>query len=141
VIGDNTDFYDGGPHGFCKREASEHNKKTIRQNLTLILERFAKILGTPLSHILCHLSFFLERANINTMLEGLLKQAGLSEIRIHDLHHPAATILLKVNVNPKHVQVLLGHSSIVIKMDRYSHVLPDMQRGMMDQLDDFFGPS
>jgi integrase len=75
-----------------------------------------------------HMGGFLERANINTMLKGLLKQAGLPEIRIHDLRHSAATILLKMNVNPKQVQVLLGHSSIVITMDRYSHVLPDMQR-------------
>jgi integrase len=88
-----------------------------------------------------HMGGFLERANINTMLKGLLKQAGLPEIRIHDLRHSAATILLKMNINPKQVQVLLGHSSIVITMDRYSHVLPDMQRGMMDQLDDYFGPS
>jgi integrase len=86
-----------------------------------------------------HLGGFLERANINTMLKGLLKQAGLPQIRIHDLRHSAATILLKVNVNPKQLQVLLGHSSIVITMDRYSHVLPDMQRGIMDKLDDFFG--
>jgi integrase len=85
-----------------------------------------------------HLGGFLERVNINTMLKGLLKQAGLPAIRIHDLRHSAATILLKMNVNPKQVQVLLGHSSIVITMDRYSHVLPDMQRGMMDQLDDLF---
>lgn len=87
-----------------------------------------------------HLGGFLERANINTMLKGLLKQAALPEIRIHDLRHSAATILLKMNVNPKQVQVLLGHSSIVITMDRYSHVQPDMQRTIMDQLDDFFGP-
>ena len=81
---------------------------------------------------------FLERAHINTVLKRLLKQAGLPEVRIHDLRHSAATILLKMNVNPKQVQVLLGHSSIVITMDRYSHVMPDMQRTMMDQLDDMF---
>ena len=46
-----------------------------------------------------------------------------------------------MNVNPKQVQELLGHSSIVITMDRYSHVLPDMQRGMMDQIDEFFNES
>jgi integrase len=84
---------------------------------------------------------FVERAHISTWLKQLLKQAGLPELRIHDLRHSAATVLLKMNVNPKQVQELLGHSSIVITMDRYSHVMPDMQRGMMDQLDDFFGSS
>lgn len=73
-----------------------------------------------------HLGGFLERALINTVLKGLLKQAGPPEIRIHDLRHSAATMLLKMNVNPKQVQVLLGHSSIVITMDRYSHLLQDM---------------
>ena len=81
----------------------------------------------------------MERAHLNLWLKQLLKQAGLPDMRFHDLRHSAATILLKMNVNPKQVQELLGHSSIVITMDLYSHVLPDMQRGMMEKLDDFFG--
>lgn len=88
-----------------------------------------------------HLGGFIERAHLNLWLKQLLKQAGLPEMRFHDLRHSAATILLKMNVNPKQVQELLGHSSIVITMDRYSHVLPDMQRGVMEKLDDFFGPT
>jgi integrase len=57
----------------------------------------------------------------------------------HDLRHSAATILLGMGVNPKLVQELLGHSQIAVTMDRYSHVLPSMQKGMMGGLDDFFG--
>lgn len=57
----------------------------------------------------------------------LLKRAGLPQIRIHDLRHTAATLLLAKGVHPKIVQEMLGHSTITQTMDTYSHVLPDMQ--------------
>jgi integrase len=51
----------------------------------------------------------------------------LPQIRVHDLRHTCATLLLTQNVNPKKVQELLGHANIAETMDTYSHVLPDMQ--------------
>jgi integrase len=57
----------------------------------------------------------------------VLKRAGLPEIRFHDLRHTCATLLLSKNVNPKIVSEMLGHASIAITLDTYSHVLPDMQ--------------
>ena len=57
----------------------------------------------------------------------LLKRAGLPQIRIHDLRHTAATLMLGRDVHPKIVQEMLGHSTITQTMDTYSHVLPDMQ--------------
>lgn len=45
----------------------------------------------------------------------------------HQLRHTAATILLLKNVNPKIVSEMLGHASIAITLDTYSHVLPNMQ--------------
>jgi integrase len=57
----------------------------------------------------------------------LLKRAGLPRIRIHDLRHTAATLMLGRGVHPKIVQEMLGHSTITQTMDTYSHVLPDMQ--------------
>jgi integrase len=57
----------------------------------------------------------------------LLKQAGLPEkTRFHDLRHTCATLLLSEGVHPKFVQELLGHATIVITLDTYSHVLPGM---------------
>jgi integrase len=49
-------------------------------------------------------------------------------IRFHDLRHTAATLLLLAGVHPKVVSEMLGHASIAITLDLYSHVLPDMQR-------------
>jgi integrase len=57
----------------------------------------------------------------------LLERAGLPHFRFHDLRHTCATLLLTQNVNPKVVSEMLGHSSIAITLDTYSHVLPNMQ--------------
>ncbi len=65
----------------------------------------------------------------------LLTQAGLPNIRFHDLRHSAATLLLSLGIHPKFVQELLGHTQISITMDVYSHVMPDMQQDAMRQLD------
>jgi integrase len=54
--------------------------------------------------------------------------AGLRRIRLHDLRHTHATIALQAGVHPKIVCERLGHSSITITLDTYSHVLPSMQR-------------
>jgi integrase len=67
-------------------------------------------------------------------LKALLKKAGLSDIRFHDLRHSAATLLFSEGVHPKIVQELLGHSTISMTMDIYSHVLPTMQHDAISQL-------
>jgi integrase len=64
----------------------------------------------------------------------LLKKAGLPRIRFHDLRHTAATLLLLQKVNPKVVSEMLGHSSVAITLDLYSHVLPDMQQEAMEAM-------
>ena len=56
----------------------------------------------------------------------LLKRAGLPDIRLHDLRHTCATLMLCENVHFKLVQELLGHATISITLDTYSHLLPGM---------------
>ncbi len=56
----------------------------------------------------------------------LLKRAKLPDIRLHDLRHTCATLLLSKGMHPKFVQELLGHATISITLDTYSHVLPNM---------------
>jgi integrase len=65
----------------------------------------------------------------------LLKRAGLPRTRFHDLRHTAATLLLGRGVNPKIVSEMLGHASISITLDVYSHVLPDMQAHAAREMD------
>lgn len=57
-----------------------------------------------------------------------LRLAGLPDVRFHDLRHTCATLLLSARVNPKVVSELLGHASVSITLDLYSHVIPDMQQ-------------
>jgi integrase len=63
----------------------------------------------------------------NRSFKPLLRHAGLPPIRFHDLRHTCATLLLSKDVNPKIVSEMLGHSSVSITLDIYSHLLPDMQ--------------
>jgi integrase len=69
---------------------------------------------------------------------SLLKRAGLPHMRFHDLRHTCATLLLSREVHPKFVQELLGHATIAITLDTYSHVMPSMgdatARAMEDAL-------
>jgi integrase len=79
----------------------------------------------------------LKRHYITTHLfKPLLKRAGLPQIRFHDLRHTCATLLLIKNVNPKVVSEMLGHSSIAITLDTYSHVLSNMQSKAAKALED-----
>jgi integrase len=66
----------------------------------------------------------------------LLKQAGLPEIRLHDLRHTCATILLMAGKHPKFVQEMFGHASISITLDTYSHVIEGMDGGLGDAMDE-----
>jgi len=56
----------------------------------------------------------------------LLERAGLPPITFHDLRHTCASLLFQKNVHPKFVQELLGHASVAITLDTYSHMLPGM---------------
>ncbi len=66
-------------------------------------------------------------------------RAGAPPVRFHDLRHTAATLLLSRGVHPKIVSELLGHSSVSITLDTYSHVVPSMQREAARVMDDLLG--
>jgi integrase len=65
----------------------------------------------------------------------VLEKAELKGFRLYDLRHTMATLLLSEGVNPKIVSERLGHASIVLTLDTYSHVLPDMQKGATEKLE------
>jgi integrase len=62
----------------------------------------------------------------NRSFKPLLKRAGLPNICFHDLRHTCATLLLSQGTHPKLVQELLGHATIAMTLDTYSHFLPSM---------------
>lgn len=58
----------------------------------------------------------------------ILEKAELPQMRLYDLRHSHATLLLLADENPKIVSERLGHSTVVLTLDTYSHVLPTMQQ-------------
>ena len=86
---------------------------------------FANTIGKPM-----------EPANVLKLFKELLVKANLPDIRFHDLRHTAATLMLLQEVHPKIVQERLGHSDISLTLNTYSHVLPSMQEGAADKMDE-----
>lgn len=67
------------------------------------------------------------------------KSAGLNGVRLHDLRHTHATLMLKVGVPVKVVSERLGHANISTTMDIYSHVLPGMQEEAVAKFSQLLG--
>jgi integrase len=85
----------------------------------------------------------LDQANLrNRVFEPALVRAGLRRIRIHDLRHTFASLLIHQGENLKYVQSQLGHASIQTTVDRYGHLMPDAYLGASERLDaTLFGDS
>jgi integrase len=109
-----------------KRQAEEKLRAADYEDSGLV---FATRKGTPQ-----------DAQNVfNRQFKPLLKQADLPPIRWHDLRHTCATLLLGRGVHPKLVQHLLGHASITMTLDRYSHWIPSMGRHAAEGLDEALG--
>ncbi len=66
----------------------------------------------------------------------LASRTGLKGIRLHDARHTHASLMLKQGIHPKIVQERLGHASIQITLDTYSHVTPGLQQAAANRFDD-----
>lgn len=64
----------------------------------------------------------------------LLERAGLPIIRFRDLRHTHATQALSAGLHPKVVSERLGHSTVSITLDTYSHVIPALQEEAAEQV-------
>ncbi|WP_304459258.1 tyrosine-type recombinase/integrase [Alicyclobacillus sendaiensis] len=76
------------------------------------------------------------RETLDAAFKRIIKRLGLPRIRLHDLRHAHATILLKLGVHPKVVQERLGHSNISTTLNTYSHVLPGLQEAAASAFSD-----
>lgn len=73
--------------------------------------------------------------NLKRTFQRLIKEADVPAIRLHDLRHTHATMLLAGGVNVKVISERLGHSNIKTTLDIYSHVLPSMQEEAANRID------
>lgn len=115
-----------------------HRKAQLEQRLRLGTHYqvsdlvFTSEIGTPIHHRNLdrrHFKTIIASANENKETERI------PSIRLYDLRHTMATLLLSAGVNPKIVSERLGHASIVLTLDTYSHVLPTMQEGATNEME------
>ena len=99
---------------------------------------FTTTLGGPVNRnnlVKRNLRSALVKAEIGEWVGEGRKRRFIPKIRLYDLRHTCATLLLAAGINPKIVSERLGHASIVLTLDTYSHVLPTMQQDATDKLD------
>ena len=75
-------------------------------------------------------------ATLTHAFTKLVRRIGLDGVRLHDLRHTHASLLLQQGANPKVVSERLGHSSIQITLDVYSHLLPGIQEAAALKFDE-----
>jgi integrase len=108
----------------------EHRKRQVQEQLLVGSEW--RELGLVFS---TEFGDFLSPTTLRLALRRTLTRAGLPTIRFHDLRHSAATLMLSRGVHPKMASEMLGHSTIAITLDLYSHVTANMQRQAADAID------
>ncbi|MBT9171959.1 MAG: Transposase [Syntrophomonadaceae bacterium] len=105
------------------RELKSHRKRQAQEKLLLGAAYqdsglvFCREDGNPL-----------DPGRFTKSFQRRLEAAGLPKVRLHDLRHTHATLLLARGIPAKLVQERLGHSSITMTLDLYSHVTPEMQK-------------
>jgi integrase len=90
---------------------------------------FTTTIGTPI-----------DPRNVKRWLDALSDRAGMRRIRIHDLRHTCASVLLAQGVHPRVVMETLGHSQMAVTMDIYSHVMPAVQEEAAREMQKALGP-
>jgi len=91
---------------------------------------FTTQLGTPI-HPRNHYRAF----------QSLTASASLRRVRLHDLRHTAASLMLAQGIAPRVVMEILGHSQISITMNTYTHVDPELSRVATDRLQELLWPA
>jgi integrase len=109
-----------------KRQVEERARAKHYEDTALV---FATGKGTPVD----------AQNIVNRLFKPLLRRAGLPDIRWHDLRHTYATLLLSRGTHPTYVQKSLGHASVQLTLDRYSHWMPSMGRNTAEGIDEALG--
>ena len=113
-------------YGDHQRARQEAQRTLLWKPLTDADFVFAHPDGTPL-----------DPSTVSHIFNKVIRRAGLPHIRLHDLRHTHASLLLQAGTHPKVVQKRLGHSSIRVTLDTYSHVMGGLQEVAAQRFEDF----
>jgi integrase len=128
------------------KTASSNRKIAVSQSVLSVLEEYHEkqeglhlLSGNPLtddSLVFCHEdgSPLLPDTITHAWIK-LVRKTGLRNIRLHDARHSHASLMLKLGIHPKVVQERLGHSSIQVTLDTYSHLAPGLQEAAAEKFD------
>jgi integrase len=97
-----------------------------------LLDREALVFTEPYGTPLKFGSFYSQR--FKPAVRAVLPQ-HLHGLRFHDLRHTYASLLVEQGAHPKEMAELMGHSSVQITLDRYSHVMPRLTSALADRMD------
>jgi len=78
----------------------------------------------------------LQPDGITKAFTRIARSIGLYGVRFHDLRHTHATLMLRQGIHPKIVSERLGHSTVAITLDTYSHILPGLQEAAAQQFEE-----
>lgn len=104
--------------------------KTLTDHFNQVLEDKNKYNDNYIDNqfVVCnHLGIPISSSNFHKFWTRKLEATGARKIRFHDLRHTCASLMFSAGVHPKVVQEMLGHSSIKVTLDMYSHMMPNMQ--------------
>jgi integrase len=82
----------------------------------------------------------LDPDNLDRAFKRHLTAAGLPSVRLHDLRHTHASLLIAAGVHPKAIQARLGHTSITTTLNTYGHLMPSAFQGVGEKLDGLLRP-
>lgn len=103
--------YDKRSFVICKEDGSPYEPNYVSKNYTRVMKQY-----------------------------NVCKKLNIPYIRFHDLRHTYATMLLVANTNPKVVSELMGHSTVSMTLNTYSHVLPSLKENAINKLENLLFP-
>ena len=80
-------------------------------------------------------------STVTQQFRRIASRAGFSGVRLHDLRHTHASLMLQQGTDMKTISTRLGHSSVAFTMDTYAHLLPGMQKAAMEKFEESFATS
>lgn len=108
--------------------------KEYQSDFNLLIDNF-----NPDGYVFCNYTGnIISCSAILRYFKKALQECNLPDIRIHDLRHSYATLLLSKNISPKVASGMLGHSDTRTTLDIYSHLLTNMQKPVINALNDTF---